>query len=144
MNDTTPIAGALTLELTRDGETVDKRTIRNLVTTAGKVGIAAQLMASPGIGVPTHMGVGTGSVAAALGDTALGTELVRVSLSKSRTNNVVTYTGVFPAGTGTGAITEAGVFNASSAGDLYNRAVFSVLNKDALSALTITWTQTVG
>ena len=53
------------------------------------------------------------------------------------------YVATFPAGTGTGAITEAGILNASSSGTLLCRTVFSVINKGAADTLGITWTVTV-
>jgi hypothetical protein len=78
------------------------------------------------------MAIGTGTNAAAAGDTTLQTELDRNALtSKTRSTNVVTMVGDWAAGDGTGAITEAGIFDASSSGNLYVRAVFSVVNKAA-------------
>ena len=47
------------------------------------------------------------------------------------------------AGTGTGAVVEAGVLNASSGGTLLCRTVFAVVNKGAADTLKITWTVTV-
>jgi len=47
------------------------------------------------------------------------------------------------AGYGTGAVSEAGIFNASSAGDMLARTVFSTINKAAADTLGITWTITV-
>ena len=88
----------------------------------------------------------TGTTAAAVGDTALQTAIAgsRVALtSGTSATNVVTYVASFPAGTGTGAVTEAGVFNASSAGTMLCRTVFSVVNKGAADAMSITWTITV-
>lgn len=128
-----------------DGKVKQKETCHNLVTTVGKNGIADQLIASPTISKPSHMAVGTGTNAAAAGDTALQTELDRNALtSKTRSTNVVTMVGDWAAGDGTGAITEAGIFDASSSGNLYARAVFSAINKAAGDTLTITWTITVG
>jgi len=49
----------------------------------------------------------------------------------------------FGAGVGTGAVTEAGIFNASSAGTMLCRTTFSVINKAAADTLGITWTVTV-
>lgn len=136
----------VTLELRGpDGELKDRREIHNLITTAGKNAIAEQLLASPGNAKPTHMAIGTGTTAAAAGDTALQTELDRNALtSKNRAANVVTLVGDWAAGDGTGAITEAGILNAASGGDLYSRAVFSVVNKGASDTLSISWTYTVG
>ncbi len=91
------------------------------------------------------MAVGTGATAAAAGDTTLQTELVRVALtSKTRSTNVLTLVGDYAAGVGTGALTEAGVLNAASVGDLFSRSVFAVINKAALDTLKITWTWTIG
>lgn len=128
-----------------DGEVKHEETIHNLIVTVGKNAIADQLLASPSIAKPTHMAVGTGTTAAAAGDTALQTELDRNALtSKTRSGNVVTFVGDWAAGDATGAITEAGILNAASVGDLYARAVFSVINKGANDTLQITWTITVG
>jgi hypothetical protein len=145
-NDPVPVTGALKITLTdKDGNVIEERNVDNLVTTLGKNGIADQILASPSLGKPTHMAVGTGTTAAALGDTALVTEAARVALtSKTRSANVITYVATFGAGTGTGALTEAGIFDAATTGNLWNRVVFSVINKDATASLTLTWTTTVG
>lgn len=127
------------------GRTKAERIVDNLIVTVGKNGIADQLLASPTISKPSHMAIGTGTTAAAAGDTALQTELDRNALtSKTRSTNVVTLVGDWAAGDGTGAITEAGVLDASSSGNLYSRAVFSAINKGASDTLQITWTYTVG
>ena len=87
----------------------------NLVTTAGKQHIADQLSSSPGGAVMSHMAVGTGSTAAVIGDTALGTEVDRNALT-SRTDSgaIVTYVGDWAAGDATSAtLREAGIFNAA-------------------------------
>jgi hypothetical protein len=117
-----------------------EREIHNTVTTAGKEMIADRLLASPTLGVPTHMAIGTGTPSG----TALGTELDRNALtSKTRSGAVVTMVGTWAAGDGTGAITEAGVFDASSTGNMHLSTSFSVINKAAGDTLTITWTLTV-
>jgi hypothetical protein len=118
----------------------DERIIHNTVTTAGKNGIADQILASPSLNKPTHMGIGTGSPSG----TALGTELDRNALtSKNRSGAVVTMVGDWAAGDGTGAITEAGVFDAASTGNMWLSASFSVINKGATDTLSISWTLTV-
>ena len=92
----------------------------------------------------SHMAIGTTNTAAAVGDTALAAEAARVALTSGVASaNAVTYTATFPAGTGTGAIVEAGLLNAASGGTLLARTVFSVINKGASDAMTITWTVTV-
>jgi hypothetical protein len=130
----------------KDGNVKDKREIKNLVVTAGKGFIAASMLKtttnSPA--AMSHMAIGSNNTAAANGDTALGSELGRVSLA-SATNSgaVTTYTATFPAGTGTGAVVEAGILNASSSGTLLCRTVFAVVNKGADDAMSITWAITV-
>ncbi len=115
----------------------------NLVVTAGKNFIASR-MEGTSSNVMSHMGIGTGTTAAAVGDTALETQAGRVSLTSTTvTTNSVAYVATFPAGTGTGAITEAGIFNASTGGTMLCRTVFSVINKGAADTLGITWTVTV-
>lgn len=127
-----------------DGEVKDERDVENLITTVGRNAIIEQLDASPANAKPSHMAIGTGATAAAAGDTALQTELDRNALtSKNVSTNVATMVGDWAAGDGTGAITEAGILNAGSSGDLYSRAVFSAINKAAGDTLSITWTYTL-
>lgn len=124
----------------KDGNIKDERYIENTVTTAGKAGIADQLLAAPSLNKPTHMAVGTGSPAA----NALGTEIDRNALtSKTRSTNVVTMVGDWAAGDGTGALTEAGVADAASVGNFYLTNSFAVVNKLAADVLSISWTLTI-
>lgn len=124
-----------------EGKLKDRRELHNTVTVAGKNGVADQILASPSLGKPTHMGIGTGSPSG----TALGTEIDRNALtSKTRTDNIVTYVCDYAAGDGTGAITEAGVFDAVSSGNMWQSASFAVITKLAGDTLQITWTLTVG
>jgi hypothetical protein len=99
------------------------------------------------VGTPTamsHMAIGSGTTDPVIGDTSLETELGRVALTSSASAGaVVTYVASFGAGTGTGAVTEAGIFNASSAGTMLCRTEFAVVNKGADDSMTITWTVTV-
>ena len=89
------------------------------------------------------MATGTGTTAASAGQTALVSEAGRVALASTGISGaVVTYTATFPAGTATGALTEAAVLNASSGGTMLCRTVFSAVNKGANDAMTITWTIT--
>lgn len=123
-----------------NGNIKDERWIHNTVTTAGKNMIADRLLASPTLGVPTHMAIGTGTPSG----TALGTELDRNALtSKTRSGAVVTMVGDWAAGDGTGAITEAGVFDAASAGNMHLSQSFSVVNKAAADVMSVSWTLTV-
>ena len=124
------------------GHVKERHVVNNLVVTAGRNFIASRMVGTPA--AMSHMSLGAGATAAALGDTALGSELGRVALtSAASAANVVTYVANFPAGTATGAITEAGVFNAGSSGTLLCRTVFPVVNKGANDAVGITWNITI-
>lgn len=122
------------------GNIKQREKAHNTVTTAGKAGIADQVIASPTLGKPTYMAIGTGTPSS----TALGTELDRnILTSKTRSGAVVTMQGDWAAGDGTGAITEAGTFDASSSGNMWMSASFSVINKAAGDTLSIVWTLTI-
>jgi hypothetical protein len=139
LNDGLKLTGKLKIAL--NGETVQE--VNNLVVTDGKEYVASRMKDATATAM-SHMAIGSGSTAAAAGDSSLGTELGRVALDSTTVSGaVVTYVATFPAGTGTGAVTEAGILNASSAGDLLCRTVFSVVNKGASDSMTITWTVTV-
>lgn len=126
-----------------NGKIKEQKKVKNLIVTTG-VNYIADRMADAAEGAMSHMAVGTGSTAAAAGDTTLGTEAGRVALtSTAQTNEDVVYVATFGAGTGTGALTEAGILNASSGGTLLCRTVFSTVNKGANDSLQITWTVTV-
>jgi hypothetical protein len=122
------------------------REIDNLVVTAGKNFVAASMIktTSNSPAAMTHMAIGSNTTNPAAGDTALGTELGRVALTSGTVSSaVVTYVATFPAGTGTGAVVEAGILNASSGGTLLCHTEFDVVNKGSADAITITWTVTV-
>ena len=122
------------------------REIDNLVVTTGKGFVAASMIktTSNSPAAMTHMAIGSNTTNPAAGDTALGTELARVALTSSAVSGaVVTYIASFAAGTGTGAVVEAGILNASSGGTLLCHTEFDVVNKGSADAITITWTVTV-
>ena len=139
INDGLKLKGKLTIAL--NDEVVQE--VPNLVVTTGKDYVASRIKDATATSM-SHMAIGTGSTAAAASDTALGSQSARTTLTSTTvTDNDVVYVDTFPAGTGTGAITEAGIFNASSGGTMLCRTVFSVVNKGASDAMTITWTVTV-
>jgi|TARA_R110000744_G_scaffold298823_1_gene408365 hypothetical protein len=137
------VTGSLKLTVTNpEGDVKQEVEVPNVVVTAGKNYIADRMKNNTT--VMSHMAIGTNTGSAAVGNTALGAETGRVSLTSTNvTNNAVAYVGSFPAGTGTGAITEAGILSASSGGTLLCRTVFSVINKASGDTLGITWTITV-
>lgn len=152
--DDLDIQGFVVAELfSVEGDLIDKREVHNLVTTMGKTGIIERLDSSPTATVPSHMELGTGTTAAAVGDVLLQTFIAssRIAMSSNTSAaNVLTMVTSWSAGTATNAaITEAGVFsvataNTSSATNpMYSRAVFTAINKGASDTLQITWTYTL-
>lgn len=141
------IGGWFTLEHRRNGELIEARTVKNLITSAGKAAAAGLLN-----GVVTdffdYLAIGTGTTAAAVGDTALQTEIstnggARAAATLSRVTTTVTndtaqfvYTWTF---SGSFAVTECGVLSASSGGVLLARQVFSALNVVSGDTLAITY-----
>ena len=138
LKDNLSLTGALTIAL---NDEIVKET-GNLVVTAGKNWVA-QRMNNVNT-VMTHMAVGTGTTDAAAGQTALVSENDRNALTSTTvTNNTIIYVATWAAGDATAALTEAGVFDAASGGDMLCRTKFNVVNKAAADSMTITWTITV-
>ena len=140
INDDLKLTGAVSIAL--NGEVVQEN--ENLVVTAGKDWVADRM--NNANTVMTHMEIGSGSTTAAVGQTTLVTAVDRNALTSTTvTANAIAYVGTWAAGDGTGAIIEAGIFDASSGGDMLARTVFTsgVVNKGAADSMTITWTITV-
>lgn len=145
INEQLKATGQLTITLTdKDGNIKEQKTVPNLVVTTGKNLIASRMI-DASQAVMSHMGIGTGTAAPAAADTVLQTPTgTRATLATaSATGNVVTYAATFASGNGVGAITEAGIFNASTSGTMLCRTSFSPVNKDTLDVLTISWSITL-
>ena len=142
------LSGKLKLILTDSkGNIKEERNIKNLIVNTGLGHITSRMTAASD-GVMSHMALGSGSTAPAAGDTALGSQLgSRIALTSATrsgsSNESIIYSAQFAAGAGTGAVTEAGIFNASSSGTMLCRTVFSVVNKAAGDSLQVTWTITL-
>lgn len=136
--------GDLVIELTRESGEVETFEFRNLVVDTGLNYIVSR-MKDTSAGAMSHMALGSGTASPVAGDTALGSQLgSRAALSTTTvSDNTITYTAAFGAGVATGAVTEAGIFNAASAGTMLCRTVFAVVNKAANDTITVTWTVTV-
>jgi hypothetical protein len=144
LNENLNVTGKLQIELFDGfGGLKSSETVDNLVVTSGLSYIASRIKDATATAM-SHMAIGSGTSAAILADTTLGTELGRVALTSTTVStNTVTYVATFGAGVGTGAITEAGLFNASSAGTMLCRTVFAVVTKGASDSLVITWIVTI-
>lgn len=143
-NETIKAKGALQVVLRGpDGQIKEQRDLKNLVVTAG-LGFIASRMVGTAQTAMSHMALGSGTTAAALANTGLVTELGRTALASGTASGAtVTYSATFNPGTATGAVTEAGIFNAASAGTMLCRTVFPVVNKQAGDTMSVTWTVTL-
>lgn len=146
--ETLMLSGKLKLVLTDSkGNIKEEHNIKNLIVNAG-IGHITSRMTAASDGVMSHMALGSDSTAAAAGNTALGSQLgsriALTSVTRSGSNNEsIIYSAQFGAGAATGAVTEAGIFNAASSGTMLCRTVFSVVNKASTDSLQITWTVTL-
>lgn len=132
----------------KDGNVKDERHVKNLVVTEGLNWIANRLaLATPSKGPMSHMAVGTSATAPSAGQTDLLAQLgTRVTLdSATVSTNTITYVATFPSGgsTHSGALVEAAIMNASTAGDMLCRTTFAAVNKGNDDTVTITWTVTI-
>jgi hypothetical protein len=127
-----------------NGNIKEERKVKNLVVTAGKGYIANRMQGTSVATVMGYMAIGTGTGTPAVGNTQLGTEAGRVALASFTASAAqVTATATFPAGTGTGAITEAAILNAATNGTMLCRTTFPVVNKAAGDSIAVTWVVTV-
>jgi len=141
------LSGQLNIVLKdKAGNVKDTREVKNLVVDTGLVFIASR-MTGTSKAVMSHMALGSSTTAAAAGQTdlvsVLGSREAIDSTTLTGSNKAVAYVSSFEAGDATGAVTEAGMFNASSGGDMLCRTVFSVVNKAADDTMSITWTVTL-
>ena len=135
INDNFALTGALTIAV--NNEVVQKT--RNLVVTSGKEWVAKRMAGQDSN--MTHMAIGTGTTAAAAAQTALVTELERNAMTVSGgtvSTNTIEYAATYAAGDGTGAITEAGIFD--TVGSKVDDIAVSAGGTGYTSAPTVTFT----
>lgn len=142
------LAGQLNIVLKdKDGNVKDSREVKNLVVNSGLAYITSRMVGTDK-GVMSHMGLGSGTASAAASDTdlvsLLGSREALDSSTVSGTNDEkIVYVATFEAGDATGAVTEAGIFNASTSGDMLCRTTFAVVNKQSDDTMSVTWTITL-
>jgi hypothetical protein len=138
--------GAMTLILRHaDGE-FEATHQDNIIVNVGFDFIADAIgKAASRPGVMGYIALGTGTTAAAATQSTLVTELDRNAATYAHTagTKTFTFTANFLAGDATGAITEAGVFNAASGGIMFDRVVFPVVNKGSDDSLSAVFTFTM-
>lgn len=150
--------GILSLEIVRGGgEQIDLGIVSTrVVTTAGVTKVVDALRNNDvsTIAIFKYHGLGTGTTSEAAGDTALETELTTEYVTNStrptgsQTNNGATVyltAATITLDSGTPAVTEHGVFSASTSGTLLDRSVFAAVNLIGASsdAIVATYNLTV-
>ena len=154
MNETLKATGTVSIEIfDESGKMKDKVFVPNLVVTTGRDHIASLMGPSVGTVVAmSHMAIGDSNTlpgdtpsAVTLADTSLVNQLAIVVFDNATevVDNTLTYTTTFIPGSGTGNITEAGIFNAATTGDMLCRTIFPIVTKEALDTMTITWIVTI-
>lgn len=115
---------------------------KNVITTAGLEWLADHLHKAVTAASNTMMyiAIGTSDTAEAVGQTALVSELARVTGTASYSSGAIySVIATFAAATATaGAIVEYGLFNSSAAGTMFSRDTENVINKGASDSLTVT------
>jgi hypothetical protein len=93
-----------------------------------------------------YSAIGIGTVAPSASDTLLASEVARVLGGYTRTADTIWKNdATFGAGTGTGTITESGLFNNSTANSetMLCRQTFGAITKGAADTLVVTWQYTL-
>lgn len=130
-----------------DGKVEDYGTIQfgRVVTTAGVNYIVDAFQNTTEVENFKYHGMGTGSTAESSSDTALGTEVesrATGSQTEGSSANIYSTVGTITATTAR-AVTEHGIFSASSSGTLLDRSVFSAINLANGDSIQFTYQLTV-
>jgi hypothetical protein len=115
LKDSIKLTGRLSIKkYDKEGKVNYEKEVPNLVVTSGKEFIA-QRLCNNDFDFMSHMAVGDDASTAAVNQTALQNELARVAVSSAAPSGVsATFNATFGANVGTGALVEAGIFNAAA------------------------------
>ena len=148
-----PIRGDINILVRHIDGTTETRAMRNLIMDAGEDEAAILLVGLTGDGFD-YIAIGTDNTAPADSQTALGAEISTGGGARAQDATPETGAGTDADNvckidvtfnfTASFAIVEVGLFNASSAGDMFARQVFSVINVQNGDSMTVTWKITVG
>lgn len=117
--------------------------MNNMIVQVGKNYIASRI-ASNNSSFMSYMAVGTSNANSSIAMTSLQAEPAnsRAQLvTATATANVIAFAATFNPGIGTGALTEAGIFDSGTAnsGTMLSRITFPVITKQASDTITINW-----
>lgn len=139
--------GELEIKHIRDGKVIDVRNFPNIVTYDGYAEVAG-LINGVTSGAFTYIAIGIGTTGELVSDSALESEIVtgggsrasatctRVTTAQTDDTAQLVWTWTF---TSAFAVTESGVLDAASDGELLCRKVFAAINVGNTDQLQITW-----
>jgi len=129
----------ITVENEKTGE-IYTQEVRNRIPTAGRNYII-DLIRGENTEPITHFAVGTDDTATDDTDTTLGNEVYRQSITKITTEDSLLSVNYFLSSNEANGntITEAGIFNDGTAGDMLGRVVYSSIDKDENVSVTFEW-----
>ncbi len=137
------IRGDLNFHVLRADGSAYSFTLKNMVVTYGLVGLASVIAGGSAFPPLTHLALGDSNTPAALGDTSLISEVRRdpavVTQLASPEDNKVQFQVEHLQGAIVGTFREAGLFDADTAGNMFNRIVFADLVVGSGDTLTTTW-----
>lgn len=127
------LRGEVTLILyDRNGRIKKQETIKNLIVNTGKAEVASLMGSGLGGTAFGYIAIGTGTTSPAATDTALESETHRQAATVTQTtvnvtNDTVQFETTFSF-TASYAISEEGIFNDATAGDMLSRVTFGAYN----------------
>ncbi len=133
------------VESALSGALLSCQAVHNLAVTAGR-NLIRDLLHGDAVDGLTHIATGTDGTAPAAGDTALGAEVFRGSLTDSieDTAKLTVKLHITSTQANGNTLREAGVFNAAAAGTMYARVIHEDIVKTAAIRVTYTWDLTWG
>jgi hypothetical protein len=122
----------------KTGEVKKEAIVHNGIAQAGKNELL-KVSSPKTVSQFAYMGIGSSNTAFNSSQTALGGELARSSaITPTYASGKITFQHTFAAGTGTGTVEEVGLFDASSSGNMLQRALTGTFVKGAGDALQMT------
>lgn len=148
IQDFIKLRGSLQLALLDpEGKVIEERIVNNTVVTVGRVWILQQLES---VNINTNLtisnlAIGSSTVAPTTGDTALGNEVLRVSIATFSTTNLTANPPSwqaqvsFATNQANTTLAEVGLFNSNAAGTMIAHATFASFVKATSNTLNISY-----
>jgi len=140
------LSGEMVIETRKNGETIQREVVKNLIVNVGKERVA-RLLGDEAVDGFDYIAIGTGVAEEAAGDASLGTELTREAATKVyEADYKYKFEKTFTFGSGISeAITEACLSDSAGASGetILNRKKFTAKNVDSDTDLYVKITITV-